>query len=307
MVPSEQPGNHVAVIGLGSMGWGAAISLLRSGLPTIGVDVRKDVLARFEGEGGTIAASPAEAARAAGTVVVFVVNEVQTREVLFGTSGAIETARPGTVFVLCVTMPPSAAENIADQLMAKGMMVIDAPVSGGSQKAEAGEMTMMAAGAKQAFDKAGPALDAIAVKVFRLGDAPGAGSRMKMINQLLAGVHIAATAEAMSLGARLGLDLETLYAVIRECAGNSWMFENRGAHIVAGDYTPHSAIDIFVKDLGIVASEAGAKAFPTPMTHAALNLFQEASASGMGREDDAAVAKLLARKGNTQLPGMEEQ
>lgn len=297
---------QTTVIGLGSMGWGAALSLLRAGLPATGVDIAEDVLSRFKGEGGQTANTPAEAAKGADVVFVFVVNETQTRQVLFGEGGALETARPGTIFMLCVTMPPSSSIAIAQELTAKGMQVIDGPVSGGSVKAAQGDMTIMASGSPEAFERAAPALDAISSKVFRLGDEPGMGSRVKMINQLLAGVHIAAAAEAMALGAGIGVDLETLYDVIRECAGNSWMFENRGAHIVEGDYTPHSAVDIFVKDLGIVASEADSGQFSTPMTQTALALFREASAAGMGREDDAALAKLLARRGRITLPGMTQ-
>lgn len=299
-------GPQTAIIGLGSMGWGAAVSLLRAGLATIGVDINQEVLVRFEGEGGQTTDSPAAAAENADIVFVFVVNEKQTREVLFGVGGAAEAAKPGTVFALCVTMPPSSSIQIAQELEAKGMLVIDAPVSGGSLKASNGEMTIMASGPQEAFAIAEPAFDAISAKVFRLSDQPGMGSQVKMINQLLAGVHIAATAEAMALGAGIGVDLETLYDVIRECAGNSWMFENRGPHIVEGDYTPHSAVDIFVKDLGIVASESAANNFSTPMTATALDLFQEASAAGMGREDDAALAKLLARRGRVKLPGMTQ-
>ncbi|MGD1923395.1 MAG: L-threonate dehydrogenase [Paracoccaceae bacterium] len=291
-----------SVIGLGSMGWGAAVSLVRAEIPTQGVDIRAEVLEKFAAEGGTPCASPAEAAQA-DVIFVFVVNAAQSRDVLFGENGAVAKARPGTIFILCVTMPPSEAVAIADDLAKAGMVSIDAPVSGGSAKALTGEMTIMASGSDAAFDRAAPAIEAISTKVFRLGAEPGQGSRVKMINQLLAGVHIAACAEAMVLGAKVGLDLETLYNVIRDCAGNSWMFENRGAHIVAGDYTPHSAVDIFVKDLGIVASEAGDAACPTPLTETALALFKTASAEGIGREDDAAVAKILAAQAGVALPG----
>ncbi|MEM9060084.1 MAG: L-threonate dehydrogenase [Pseudomonadota bacterium] len=291
-----------SVIGLGSMGWGAAVSLVRAGISTNGADIRDDVLDRFASEGGTPCKSTAVAAEA-DVIFVFVVNATQTREVLFGAEGAVSRAKPGTIFVLCVTMPPSDAVAIATELRDAGMVSIDAPVSGGSAKALTGEMTIMASGPDAAFERAAPAIDAISTKVFRLGTEPGQGSRVKMINQLLAGVHIAACAEAMVLGAKVGVDLGTLYDVIRDCAGNSWMFENRGAHIVAGDYTPHSAVDIFVKDLGIVASEAGAAACPTPLTETALSLFETASGDGLGREDDAAVAKILAARAGIALPG----
>ncbi|MEM9780299.1 MAG: NAD-binding protein, partial [Pseudomonadota bacterium] len=242
---------------------------------------------------------PAEAAAKADVVFVFVVNAQQAQSVLFGTRGAVSAAPLGTVFVICATIPPAEAERLAADLTAAGMGVLDAPVSGGAAKAEMGEMTIIASGASAAFDKAGPALDAISTQVFRLGEAPGAGSKVKMINQLLAGVHIAAMAEAMVLAKREGLDLQTVYDVIRVSAGSSWMFENRGPQVVGGDYTPYSAVDIFVKDLGIVTQTAGE--VELPLTGAALALFEEASAAGLGREADAAVAKTLAQKSGVDL------
>lgn len=296
-------GLTTAVIGLGSMGWGAAMSLLRAGFPTAGVDVRPDVLTDFRKEGGQTSAVPSEAAAGADVIFVFVVNAEQTEQVLFGENGAVAAAAPGSTFVLCVTMPPSFTLDVCARLTAAGMQVIDGPVSGGAAKALAGEMSIMASGAKAAFDHAGPALDAIATKIFQLGDEPGTGSRVKMINQLLAGVHIAAMGEALTLGIKSGLDAKTLYEVIIECAGNSWMFENRGQHVVDGDYSPKSAVDIFVKDMGIVTSEGRAADFPLPLSETALSLFKEAQDAGYGREDDSAVAKVYAAKGDITLPG----
>lgn len=295
-----------AVIGLGSMGWGAALSLLRAGFAVRGCDVRSEVLTRFAENGGTPCTTPASAAKDADMILVYVVNSRQVEDVLFGQNGALETARPSTVFLLCTTMAPSATTDIAERLEASGMRVIDAPVSGGHVRALSGEITVMASGMSEAFDQASEVLDAISAKVFRLGDRPGAGSQVKMINQLLAGVHIAATAEAMTLAAKAGIDLKTLYDVIRVSAGSSWMFENRGEHIVSGDYTPRSAVNIFVKDLGIVTSEAGKAGAVTPLAAAALDLFMEASQAGLGLEDDAAVAKVLAAKSGAQLPGLKD-
>ena len=301
-----QDATKAAVIGLGSMGWGAAISLLKAGFSVRGCDVRGDILKRFTEAGGDACTTPASAADTADIVLVYVINSKQVEDVLFGPNGAVETARPSTVFLHCTTMAPSATTAIAERLEAAGMLVIDAPVSGGHVRALAGEITVMASGSQEAFDRASAVLDAISAKVFRLGDRPGAGSRVKMINQLLAGVHIAATAEAMTLAAKAGIDLKTLYEVIRVSAGSSWMFENRGEHIVSGDYTPRSAVNIFVKDLGIVASEAERAGALTPLTATALSLFVEASEAGLGLEDDAAVAKILARKSGAILPGMED-
>lgn len=299
------PGNTATVIGLGSMGWGAALSLLRAGFHVKGVDIRDAVLKRFTTEGGEAFSAPADAGKS-DVVFVFVVNSDQAKDVLFGPKGAVQTATPGTVFLLCVTMAPSVTVEIAAKLEAAGMAVIDAPVSGGFQKALTGEITVMGSGADAAFAKAATALDAVAAKVFRLGEEPGLGSKVKMINQLLAGVHIAAAAEALTLAAKLGLDLQTVFDVIRVSAGSSWMFENRGPHIVDGDYTPRSAVNIFVKDMGIVTGEASDAGGSTPLSDAALALFRQASEAGFGLEDDAAVAKILAARSGIALPGMEK-
>ena len=138
-----------------------------------------------------------------------------------------------------------------------------------------------------------PLLNAMAGKVYRLGDMAGAGSKVKIINQLLAGVHIAAAAEAMALGLREGVDPAALYEVITHSAGNSWMFENRMAHVLAADYTPLSAVDIFVKDLGLVLDMARASKFPLPLSSTAHQMFMQASSAGYAREDDSAVIKIF--------------
>ena len=297
------PRPTATVIGLGSMGWGAALSLIRAGFDTHGVDLRPEVLTAFTTEGGTSHQTPASAAASSDIIFIFVVNAAQAEDVLFGPNGAVASAKPGTTFLLCVTIPPADAITLGTRLAAAGMLSIDAPVSGGAAKALSGDMTIMASGPPAAFTAAAAAIEAVSAKVFRLGDTPGIGSQVKMINQLLAGVHIAATAEAMVLAAAVGLNLATVYDVITQSAGNSWMFGNRGPHIVDGDYTPRSAVDIFVKDLGIVQSAAAAATMPTPLTTAALTLFQQASAAGLGRQDDAAVAKILAAAAGVSLPG----
>jgi L-threonate 2-dehydrogenase len=180
--------------------------------------------------------------------------------------------------------------------------MLDAPVSGGAAKASAGEMTVMASGAPEAFAKAQAFLDAVAAKVYRLGDAPGMGSRVKMVNQLLAGVHIAAACEAMALGMRAGIDPKMLYEVISNSAGSSWMFQNRVPHILDGDYSPRSAVDIFVKDLGIVLETGKALSFPLPIAATAHQLYLAAGAKGLGREDDASVIKVYADQAGLDLP-----
>ena len=160
----------------------------------------------------------------------------------------------------------------------------------------------MASGEPLAFDRAAPLLDAIAAKVYRLGDRPGVGASFKMINQLLAGVHIAAACEAIALASKLGLDLPTVYEVITGSAGNSWMFENRVPHILDGDYRPLSSVEIFVKDLGIVQAIAQAERFPVPIAAAAMQMYLAAAGSGMGRDDDSALARIYAQLSGAKLP-----
>jgi putative dehydrogenase len=199
-------------------------------------------------------------------------------------------------------MDPDVARKLAARLTAMGRHYLDAPISGGAQRAAEGALTILASGSDAAFAKAQPALDAMAAKVYALGDAPGTGAAFKMINQLLAGAHIAVACEAITFAAKQGLDIRKVYEVITASAGNSWMFENRVPHVLDGDYAPRSAVDIFVKDLGIVQDMARGAKFPVPMAAAALQLFLMASGSGMGREDDASVARVYAGLTGTALP-----
>jgi 3-hydroxyisobutyrate dehydrogenase len=298
---------RVAVIGLGSMGFGMATSLLRAGFAVTGCDVSADSVARFKAGGGQGAAIPAEAVRDAEIVVSVVVNAAQTEAVLFGKDGALDAMAPDAVFVSAATMDPEIAKRLAARVEATGRLYLDAPISGGAQRAAQGELTILASGSAAAFARARPALDAMAAKLYELGDAPGQGSAFKMINQLLAGVHIAAASEAISFAAKQGLDIRKVYEVITASAGNSWMFENRVPHVLEGDYTPRSAVDIFVKDLGIVQDMARNAKFPVPMSAAALQMFLMASASGMGRDDDIAVAKIYAQVTGAPLPGIPKR
>jgi 3-hydroxyisobutyrate dehydrogenase len=292
--------DSVAVIGLGAMGLGMAQSLRRAGFHVRACDVRAEIAQRFAAEGGTACATPAEAAAAADIVVSVVVNASQTEGVLFGEGGAARVMSKGSLFVMCSTVDPNWSIALEQRLADLGLLYLDAPISGGAAKAAAGTMTMMTAGRPEAYAKAGRVLDAMAANVYRLGDCAGNGSKVKIINQLLAGVHIAAAAEAMALGLREGIDPQALYEVITHSAGNSWMFENRMVHVLTGDYAPLSTVDIFVKDLGLVLDTAQAATFPLPLSATAHQMFMQASSAGHGREDDSAVIKIFP---GIRLPG----
>ena len=270
-----------------------ARSLRRHGSQVHVFDVRAEAAQAFAADGGVACASPAELAAQCSVIVSVVVNAAQTESVLFGDGGCAAAMKRGSVFVMCSTVDPNWSIALEARLAALGIFYIDAPISGGAAKAASGEMTMMTAGKPEAYAAVGPLLDAMAAKVYRLGDQAGAGSKVKIINQLLAGVHIAAAAEAMALGLREGVDAKALYEVITHSAGNSWMFENRMAHVLSGDYTPLSAVDIFVKDLGLVLDVARASKFPLPLSSTAHQMFMQASTAGFAREDDSAVIKIF--------------
>ncbi|MEY3381122.1 MAG: 2-(hydroxymethyl)glutarate dehydrogenase [Pseudomonadota bacterium] len=283
----------VGLIGLGAMGSGMAKSLRRAGHAVHVYDLRREAAQAFAAEGGVVCTSPAELAGACQVVISVVVNAAQTEAVLFGEVGCAAHMQPGSVFVMCSTVDPNWSVALEARLQAMGLHYLDAPISGGAAKAASGQMTMMTAGRAEAYELADPFLNAMAAKVYKLGDRAGAGSKVKIINQLLAGVHIAAAAEAMALGLREGVDAEALYEVITHSAGNSWMFENRMAHVLEGDYTPLSAVDIFVKDLGLVLDMARASKFPLPMSSTAHQMFMQASSAGFAKEDDSAVIKIF--------------
>lgn len=292
----------VAVIGLGSMGMGIAQSLLRSGFKVIGCDVNADALARFRQAGGATAETPSDIDPDCPIVICVVVSAAQAEVVLFGPEGVATTLQPGALFIACSTVSPDFAARTAERLASRGVLYLDAPISGGAAKAAAGKLSVMASGSAQAFAKAKAVTDAISEKLYRVGENVGQGSSMKMINQLLAGVHIAAAAEAMALATKVGLDGHMVYEVISNSAGGSWMFENRVPHILAGDYKARSAISIFLKDLGIVLSTANNQRFPAPLTAAAHQLFTMAASAGMADWDDAAVAKVYEKLSDITLP-----
>ena len=306
---AQNVAQNVGLIGLGAMGSGMATSLRRAGHKVHVYDVRAEVARAFAKDGGVACDSLAQLGAACDVVISVVVNAAQTEAVLFGaatneggdgcavtkesSSGCAAAMKPGSVFVMCSTVNPNWSIALEKRLAALGILYIDAPISGGAAKAASGDMTMMTAGTPAAYARAEPLLNAMAAKVYRLGNSAGAGSKVKIINQLLAGVHIAAAAEAMALGLREGVDPAALYEVITHSAGNSWMFENRMAHVLAADYTPLSAVDIFVKDLGLVLDMARASKFPLPLSSTAHQMFMQASTAGYAREDDSAVIKIF--------------
>lgn len=297
---------RVAVIGLGAMGMGAALNLLRApGLETAGCDPRGAACSEFAAAGGPAVTRAADLPAGTEAALILVVDAKQVEAAVFGPDGCAPRLAPGAVLIVSATMAPEEARGLATEAARRGLLYLDAPVSGGVAGSRAGALTVMAAGSDAAFARAKPVLDATAKRVWNLGAEPGLGMTMKVVHQLLAGVHIAAAAEAMALGIKAGIEARTLYDIVITAAGNSWMFENRMPHVLEADETPRSAVDIFVKDLGLVGELARSVAFPAPLATQAHQLFIAARAMGHGGVDDAFVIRAYQALSGIRLPGEE--
>ena len=290
---------NILVVGLGSMGFGIAQSLIRAGYSVYGQDKNLKQQKRLIEKGGYDKNIPFNDLQA---VIIVVLNEKQTREIIFGQNGISEKLKKNTLIMVCTTVAPDFAKEMASSCNDKGLLYLDAPISGGSKKSAEGKLSYMISGSPKAFEVAKPILDCTSEIVFEFGEHVGSGSAMKAVNQMLAGVHIAAMAEAITFGITQGIDPKRFLEVISKCAGTSWMLENRTPHIIDNDYSPKSSINIWPKDLGIVLDIAKNANFSAPLTAAALQQFISAAGSGLGQEDDAAVAKIYARNAGIKLP-----
>jgi putative dehydrogenase len=292
---------HIACIGLGAMGGAMATRLVHAGFRVTGYDISEPARRRLQQTGGHVATSPAEATANSFLLLVMVTNAEQAEASLFGPTGATTTLATGATVMLCSTVPPAFVRDVERRLGDRDIILLDAPVSGGVGAAGNGTLTIMASGSEAAFAACEKVLATLAGKVYRLGETAGIGSSVKMINQLLAGIHIAAAAEAMALAVQAGLDPKVVFEVISNSAGSSWMFTNRVPHMLAGDYTPYSALDIFVKDLGIVLDTGKALRFPLPLAASAHQIFLMGAAAGLGRADDAAVVQVYEKLAGIQV------
>ena len=294
---------NVLVVGLGSMGYGIAQSLIRSGYKVYGQDKNPVQQKKIVEDGGFDIDIPFNDLEA---VIIVVLNEKQTREIIFGDGGLSEKLKNNTLIIVCTTVSPDFAKEMDFSCNKKGLLYLDAPISGGAKKSSEGKLSYMISGRKRAFELAKPILYATSETIFEFGETVGAGSAMKAVNQMLAGVHIAAMAEAITFGISQGIEPKRFVEVISRCAGTSWMLENRAPHIVESDYSPKSSINIWPKDLGIVLNIAKSSNFPAPLTETALEQFISAANQGLGHEDDSAVAKVYAKKAGLKLPKIKD-
>ncbi|QTL04738.1 NAD(P)-dependent oxidoreductase [Aquabacter sp. L1I39] len=278
----------IGFVGLGSMGLPMARNLARAGFAVTGFDLRAEAGAQLAAAGGTAAPSLTDAFAGQDAVVLMVVNATQAEDILFG-AGALAHLAPGGVVILMATCPPAAVAALASRVEGEGRHVVDAPVSGGVVGAEAGSLTIMVAAQAGLFAQVQPVLDAMGSKVVRLGDRPGQGATAKAVNQLLCGVHLAAAAEALSLAETLGLDMDAMLDIVSGSAASSWMLRDRGPRMLERNPRVTSAVDIFVKDLGIVLEAGTGARTALPLAAIAHQHFLSVSGRGRGAEDDSQV------------------
>ena len=286
----------VAFVGLGAMGRPMAVNLAKAQMRVRAYDVveaaRTDLAKRAPPV--TICASAAEAADGASALVLMVVSAEQAEQALFA-QGALEKLAPGGLVILMATCAPAAVQRLAARVVAAGRRFVDAPVSGGVVGAEAGTLTIMVGAPAETFAAAEPILRKLGDKVFHVGEAPGQGAMVKTVNQLLCGVHIAAAAEGMALAEKAGIDGKVFLDILGKSAAASWMLNNRGPRMTEAEPAVASAVDIFVKDLGLVLDAGRAEKAALPLAAAAHQLFLAAAGNGWGAADDSQVVRVYRR------------
>jgi L-threonate 2-dehydrogenase len=263
-------------------------------------DVRPANAAEVVGLGAELADSPRAATTGAAGLVLMVQNAAQADAALLGPDGALAGLARGTWLLLACTVSPTDAARLAEACAAVGVDLLDGPVSGGPTAAAEGRLSLMLGGSAELIGRVQPVLDALGDprRTWHVGPAPGNGQSLKMINQLMAGINIAASCEALALAAKAGLDRQLVYEVVRQSAGGSWMFNDRVPRMLAGSFSPpRSALDIFVKDLGIVCDASDQLQLPLFVASAAQQVFKAAAAAGLGHDDDAGLIRLYESLG----------
>ncbi len=292
---------QIGFIGLGAMGAPMAANLLSAGHSVRGYDLNPEALRVLGEKGGIAATSTADAASGADVLILMVVNAEQAATVLFE-QGALAAMAPNGIVALMATCPPGVVEGLAAQVLEAGKRFVDAPVSGGVAGAIAGSLTIMAAAPKATLDAVDPVFKAVGERIFHVGEQPGQGATVKAVNQLLCGAHIALTAEAFSLAAKVGVDRHILLDILSGSSASSWMLKDRGPRMLEAEPEVTSAVDIFVKDLGIVMEAGREKKVALPLAAVAHQLFLATSGRGDGRADDSQVIRTYDLMNGVRAP-----
>lgn len=291
--------NHIGFIGLGNMGMGMAKNILQTGFPLVAYDIQEEPLKKIKALGAQLGENPKEVAQKASVSIIAVLNYAQVEQVVLGERGLCEGVSSGDLVIIASTIAPAEVKTLARTLEKQGVKVLDAPISGGKEGAEAGTLTIMVGGEKEEFERCRNIFEAMGKNIYYLG-ALGSGLSLKLVNNLLVAVNGLAVAEAMVLGVKAGLDPQMMLDIIPKSAGDSWMFRNRAYRMVDRDFTCRGELDILLKDLTFIMDMGRSLKIPLVLSAVAKEIFQMANCLGYGKEDDAAVVKAIEK-----IAGME--
>jgi 3-hydroxyisobutyrate dehydrogenase-like beta-hydroxyacid dehydrogenase len=279
----------VAIVGVGNMGGGMARRLLAQGVAVQVCDIVADKTLALQALGAQVADTPANLGGVAHFFIVCVVTAAQVHEVLWGEQGLAAQLQAGDTVMLCPTIAPQDTEAVAARLAEQGVATLDAPMSGGPQRAELGTMSLMVAGADAVFERHQALLNVLAQPVFRISQRVGDGARTKLVNNLLAGINLVGAAEALALAERLGLDAERTLQVMAASSAQSWIASDRMPRALGGDFAPRAHMTLLEKDTALAVQAAESAGFTGPLGPVAAQVFAQASAAGLAEWDDAAV------------------
>jgi L-threonate 2-dehydrogenase len=282
----------VGIIGVGNMGAAMAAHLLQCGWTVNVCDVLARKTEALSLLGAKVAKSASQAAEQSELLIICVVDAEQANDVLFGNHGAAHKLRAGQCVMLCPTIAPEDTESIAARLAVLGIQMMDAPMSGGPAKARNGSMSLMLACSDAVFEAHKELINTLSNQVFRISEKLGDGARTKLINNLLAGINLAGTAEVLALSERMGLNLSTTLNVIEHSSGQSWIGTDRMRRAIAADFEPRAHTTLLAKDTNLAVAAAKSVRFNASMGALCAKIFQRALAFGLAAEDDASLIKL---------------
>ena len=292
----------IGLIGPGAMGLGITQALVRGGFEVFVRDIDPARNAQARASAATVCVSPAEVATCTDIVISVVVDAKQTDLVCFGPAGLTAALKPGAIVILCSTVGPAYATDLAARLAERGITLLDAPISGGPARAAAGSMSMMISGACAALARCEPMLKVMSDKRYIISEKPGDGSRMKLVNNLMAAINLVGAAEAFSLGIKGGLDPHKIYEVMMGSSGQSFMGGDRMKRMIEGDRSVSAAVPILTKDVGLALAIGKQHHFPLPLGAAAHQALLATVGMGFDHEDDSAVIRFYQALSGIELP-----
>ena len=292
----------VGFIGLGAMGGPMALNLVKAGHKLVVHDIDQTKTATVRARGAELAGNAQAVAAAVDRTILIVETTEQAETVIAGERGIIKGAKPGHIVVCMSTIDPFAARTLAERLKEKGILMIDAPVSGGTGRAQSGDLSVIVGGDKDVVARYEDLFSAMGSRTFHVGPL-GSGLAMKLVNNMLVQVNTVAVAEALVLGVKAGLDPQTIYEVVRVSTGASAAWELRVPRILKGDYEPGGTIDISYKDQELETSFAKRLGVPVLLANISQQVYQMARAQGLNKQDGSAVVKIFEQMAGVKVKG----